>query len=202
MKTILGCALGALLAAGMPANAASVPPAEPKMTAVDPAALAIAHQILAIGFPAEKRSQMFSSVLDSITDQVRKSAPNLGLTKDKDLQALLDRSNQRMWDAMKPVMNAALPDIFESMARAYAREFSVDDLNALLRFVETPAGQRFMERAPLIMKDPDVQAAQQRMMAQMMGKLPEIMRQNHQDIEDYVAKKAKDRTASEPKPVT
>lgn len=202
MKMIFECALGSLLAAGMPANAASVPPAEPKMTAVDPAALAIAHQILAIGFPVEKRSQMLLSVVDSVNEQVRKSAQNSGLTKDKDLQAILDRSSQRMWDAMKPVMNAAIPDIFEGMARAYAREFSVDDLNALLRFVETPAGQRFIERSPLIMKDPDVQASQQRMMAQMMGKLPEIMRQNQQDIEDYVAKKARDQKPSEPKPVT
>ncbi len=202
MKTILGCALGALLAAGMPADAALLPQAEPKMTAVDPARLAIAHQILAIGFPAERRSQMLLSVLDSINDQVRKSAQNSGLTKDKDLQTIVGRSSQRMWDAMKPVMNAALPDIFESMARAYAREFSEDDLHAVLAFVKTRAGKRFFERAPLILKDPDVQASQQRMMAQLMGKVPEIMRQNHQDIEDYVAKKAKDHKASEPKPVT
>ena len=202
MKMILGCALGALLAAGTPVSAASPPQAQSKTTAVDPTALAIAHHILAIGFPAEKRSQMLSSVLDSLNDQVRKSAQNSGLTKDKDLQAILDRSTQRMWDAMKPVVNAALPDIFESMARAYAREFSVDDLNALLRFVETPAGQRFIERGPLIMQDPDVQASQQRMMAQMTGKLPEIIREDQQDIEEYVAKKAKDQKASEPKPVT
>ncbi|HJP69836.1 MAG TPA: DUF2059 domain-containing protein [Sphingomicrobium sp.] len=202
MQKMFGCALGAILATAVPANAAPQPTDESKTTATDPAALTVAHQILAIGFPAEKRSQMFSSVLDAINDQVRKSTANTGLTDDKDFRAILDRSSQRMWDAMKPIMNAALPDIFEGMARAYARNFSLSDLNALLAFVKTPAGQRFFERAPLILKDPDVQASQQRMMAQMMGKLPEMVRETHQDIDDYIAKKVKEKKTSEPKPVT
>lgn len=87
------------------------------------------------------------------------------------------------------------------MARVYAREFSVDDLNAVLAFVKTPAGQNFFERGPLILKDPDVQASQQRMMTQVVGKLPEMMRQT-EEIEEYVAKKSKEQKAIEPKPVT
>ena len=202
MNQILTPMLAALFVVAAPVSAA--PHAAPKAnpTEVDPRALAIAHQILAIGIPAEKRSQMFTSVLDSLSEQVRKSAAGLSPTKDKDFQAILDRSTQRLWDGMKPIMNAALPDIFESMARAYARDFSVDDLNALLAFVKTPAGQHFFERSPLILKDPDVQASRQRMMAQIGEKLPGIMRQDKQDIEDYLAKKAEEEKASEPKPVT
>ena len=44
--------------------------------------------------------------------------------------------------------------------------------------------------------------ANQRMVAQLMGKMPEIIRQNKQDIEDYAARKAKQDKAAEPKPVT
>ena len=202
MNQILTPMLAALFVVAAPVSAAPQPAPKTNPTQVDPGALAIAHQILAIGIPAEKRSQMFTSVLDSLSEQVRKSAAGLSPTKDKDFQAILDRSTQRLWDGMKPIMNAALPDIFESMARAYARDFSVDDLNALLAFVKTPAGQHFFERSPLILKDPDVQASQQRMMAQIGEKLPGIMRQDKQDIEDYLAKKAKEEKASEPKPVT
>jgi hypothetical protein len=176
-----------------PANAA---------TPVDPAALALAHQILDIGIPPAKRSQMFASVMDSLNEQARKNMQNLALTKDKDFQALIDRSTQRMWDQVKPIMNAALPDIFESMAHAYARDFSTEDLNGILAFVKTPAGQHFFERAPNILKDPDVQAAQQRMLAQLAGKLPEIMRQNKQDIADYLGRKAKREKAAAPTPVS
>ena len=202
MNQILTPMLAALFVVAAPVSAAPQPAPKANPTEVDPRALAIAHQILAIGIPAEKRSQMFTSVLDSLSEQVRKSAAGLSPTKDKDFQAILDRSTQRLWDGMKPIMNAALPDIFESMARAYARDFSVDDLNALLAFVKTPAGQHFFERSPLILKDPDVQASQQRMMAQIGEKLPGIMRQDKQDIEDYLAKKAEEEKASEPKPVT
>ena len=208
MKKLFVPVLGIMLAAASAPAIAQPAPGAPvtvrvvSATDVNPAALAIAHQILDIGIPVEKRSQMFSSLLDSLNAQVIKSTENLGLTKDKDFQALLTRTQQRMWDQMKPVMSAALPDIFESMARAYAREFSIDDLSALLAFVKTPAGQHFFERAPLILKDPDVQAANQRAMTQFMGKLPEIMRQNKQDIEEYVAKKAKQEKAAAPTPVS
>jgi hypothetical protein len=201
MKKILGPLLGALLIAAMPVSAQAQPASAPKAEGVNPASLAIAHQILSIGMPPENRSQMLGSVVDSLVEQIRKSSENLGLTKDKDFQAVMDRSTHRMWDEMKPIMNAALPDIFENMAHAYAREFSIDDLNALLAFVKTPAGQHFFERAPMILKDPDVQAANQRMIAQFAGKMPEIMRENQQDIEEYVARKQKEKKTAEPVPI-
>ena len=200
MNKFIAAALGAAVVISSPAIAQNMatsaaagasPTAKP--APVDPTALAIAHQILAIGMPPEKRSLMFGSIMDSINDQARKNVESLGLTKDKDLQAVMDRSTQRMWDEMKPIMNAALPDIFESMARAYAREFSTDDLNALLAFVKTPAGQRFFERSPMILKDPDVQAANQRMGAKLLAKLPQIMQENVRDIEDYAAKKKQEK---------
>ena len=201
MNKLVAAAFGAAVAISSPAIAQKAtsavagesPTAKP--APVDPTALAIAHQILAIGMPPENRSQMFGSIMDSVNDQTRKNVEGLGLSKDKDFQAVMNRSTQRMWDEMKPIMNAALPDIFESMARAYAREFSTDDLNALLAFVKTPAGQHFFERAPMILKDPDVQAANQRMTAQLLGKLPQIMQENMRDIEDYVAKKKLEKPA-------
>jgi hypothetical protein len=210
MMKVVGPVLGATLAIAAPAAAAAQPqpassapaPAPAAPAPLDPAALAVAHQIIAIGMPVEKRSQMFTSLMNTLAEQTRKSTENLAFSKDKDFQALLDRSVQRMWDQMRPIMNAALPDIYESMARAYARDFSLDDLNALLGFVKTPAGQHFFERSPLILKDPDVQAAQQRMVAQLMTKLPEITRENMQDIEDYVARKSKQAKPAAKTPVS
>ncbi len=112
-------------------------------------------------------------------------------TNDKAFQALLDRSNLRMFDAMKATINAALPDYFESMARAYARQFSPDDLQVILTFATTPAGQHYFAESTNILKDPDVQAAGQRMTAKLIEKMPEIQRQSMQDIEAYIAEKEK-----------
>ena len=147
MKKILGPILGALIVLSAPAGAATQGAVAAKATALDPAALALAHQILDIGIPAEKRSQMFGSVMDTLMGDLQGDRKSALSTKDKDFQALMDRSTQRMWDQIKPIMNAALPDIFESMARAYAREFSTDDLTAILAFVKTPAGQHFRTRS-------------------------------------------------------
>ena len=122
--------------------------------------------------------------------------------KDKEFQTILDRSTQRMFDQLKATIDSALPDYFESMARAYARDFSPDDLKAILAFVKTPAGQRYFARAPLILKDPDVQASGQRMTAQLFAKLPEITRENKRDIDDYVARTAKQAKPAAAKPVT
>jgi hypothetical protein len=69
----------------------------------------------------------------------------------------------------------------------------------MLAFARTPAGQHFFQRSPGILNDPDVQAANQRVMNKIMAKLPEIVRQNRQDIEDYLAKK---KLTGADKPVT
>ena len=145
---------------------------------------------------------MFASVMDSIVDQSRKAMEDVHFTTDKEFQTLIDRSTQRMFDQLKAAATAALPDYYGSMARAYARIFSRDDLSAILAFVKTPAGQHYFERGPLLFKDPDVIAAGQRMMAQIMGKKPEIDRENKRDIEDYIARKAKQEKGVDAKPVS
>ena len=204
MRRVYGIILlgGIAIAAPVNATAQTSAPATTKTAALDPASLALAHQILAIAFPPEKRSGIMNSVMDSIVDQTRKNTENLKLIDDKDLQAIVDRSTQRMFAQLKVSLNASLPDYFDSMERAYARSFSRGDLEAILAFVKTPAGQRYFERAPDILKDPNVQAAGQRMTAQLVAKLPEMQNELMREIEDYVAKKQKDEQAAAPKPVT
>ena len=181
------------------AQASTQTPPSSRRAEVDPVSLELAHQILDIGYPPAQRPQLFASVMKSLTDQARANMAQLGLADDKDFQAVLDRTTQRMWDQMNATTTASLPDIFESMAHAYARIFSRDDLTAMLAFARTPAGQHFFQRSPGILNDPDVQAANQRVMNKIMAKLPEIVRQNRQDIEDYLAKK---KLTGADKPVT
>lgn len=207
MPKILNAFLGATLIVSAPAAAATqAKPAPSKpaekataATPVDPASLALAHQILAIGFPPEKRSQMFTSMMNSIVAQLRKSMDKYQAAGDKDMQAVADRSMGRMYDQIQVIFQANLPDYFDSMAHAYARLFSPDDLAAILAFVKTPAGQHFFEQSSKIMQDPDVQAENQKIMAQLMTKLPEIQREMVKDVADYVAKKEKqDKPAAAP----
>lgn len=198
--------LGAGLLIPAPANAAA-PAATTsapgtKASQPDPASIALAQQILTVAFPPEKRSQMYASMMDSIMGQARKELQGKIATGDKDFDALLDRSMQRMQDEMKATINAALPDYFESFARAYAREFSRDDLQAILAFVKTPAGERYFQRLPALLQDPEIQAANQRLMAQLANKLPTIQRETMRDVQDYVEKKEKEAKPAAPVPVS
>jgi hypothetical protein len=158
---------------------------------VDPTSLAVARQILTIAFPPEKRAKMYDSMMRSIVDQSFRNMDNLGTPQDKDFQKLVDRGTRRMFDRLTAIMIASLPDYYESMAHAYARLLSRDDLDALLAFVKTPAGEHYFDRVSSILKDPDVQAAGQRVVAQMMDKAPEITREQKRDIDEYVATRAK-----------
>ena len=202
MKWLFALSVGACGAALLPTAIAAQPSGNlPETSAgaaalkdkniVDPGSLAVAREILAIAFPAEKRPDMYRALMQSIVDQTREHMRSLGTPTDKGFQTIVDRSTQRMFNQLTEIMVAALPDYFESMARAYARDLSRDDLNAVLAFVKTPAGQHYFERAPFIMKDPDVQAASQRMMAKVMERAPAMTRETRQELEAYLAKRSR-----------
>src|SRR5262245_20087055 len=112
--SIAASALLATASASAPAqgpNPATVDTHGPPTTSVDkgtplePARLALAHQILTIAFPPERRAQMMGSIMDSIVEQTRKNMQSQMPAGDKDFQALLDRSTQRMFDQMKASMS-------------------------------------------------------------------------------------------------
>lgn len=186
---IVAIGLTAVLPLGMPAQAAAPAAAADKAAALDPASLALAHDILTIAFPPEKRADMMGSVMDSIIEQTRKNVPSSAFSNDKDFQAVLDRSLKRMEDQMKASVKEGVPDYFESFARAYARDFSREDLEAIDVFVKTPAGQHYFARSAELMKDPDVQAAGARMSKKLLARLPEIQRETLRDVQDYIDRK-------------
>ena len=180
-----------MIVAAQQVRAQPAPKTSQTTEAVDPASLALARQILAAEFPPKDRAQRYASRMRSILDMSLSTSDKLLAAKDKNFAALVDRNTRRMFDQITAIMSASLPDYYESLARAYARQFSQADLREILAFVETPAGTHYFERWPLVVKDPDVQAAEKRMMSLVMDKAPEISSENRKDIEDYVAKAAK-----------
>jgi hypothetical protein len=65
---------------------------------------------------------------------------------------------------MEPAMRAQLPKLFDAYAHAYAREFSADELQAMIAFSQSPAGKHYLSNGAFIMEDPGVLQAQQDMM--------------------------------------
>ena len=202
MKKYLGPIFGALLAISLPgaATAQDAPKATGAAT-VNPASLALARQILTVAFPPERREAMYARVMNSIVTQVRASMEKAHPSGDKEFDALVDREMHHMVDEMQQIVDAHIPDYFEGMARAYSRSFSPDELKQILAFAQTPTGQRYFQRSTTLVQDSDVAAANQRMMADMQAKLPEMTRQMMEDVKAYVAKKDEKKQSSVLEPV-
>ena len=64
---------------------------------------------------------------------------------------------ERQYDALAPLMEEAfrarVSEMLEAAAIVYAKYFSADDLRALSAFYKTPAGQRLIEKTPLVARE-------------------------------------------------
>jgi uncharacterized protein len=136
-------------------------------TAPEPEAkrLALATEVITLGFPVEKRAEMFRGVIDSIRSQMK--AANLGGNDDPEVQKITDRFVQQLIAKMQPSQEAYTPKLFGAMARAYAREFTQEELQEIRDFVAKPAGQKYFTRSPAALSDPDVAAVNTEYFAQV-----------------------------------
>ncbi|WP_421846286.1 hypothetical protein [Novosphingobium sp.] len=200
-------AAGPALAQSAPAQtAASQAPSQPapapaaEKAELDPKAVALAQEILDIGMPPESRPAMFAGIMGSLRTQIRESMSKIAGTGDAEADAIIGRGIDRMYKQMTERMNTHLPDLYQAMARAYARQFSFEDLTQIRAFVGTPTGQRFFSRSATVMSDPDVMEANKRSMVDIMGLAPQMQKQMIDELVAHIAKKEgqKSRAGSHP----
>ncbi len=199
-------AAGPALAQSAPAQPASQPALAPSPSAppapaadateLDPKAVALAQEILDIGMPPESRPAMFAGIMDSLRSQIRDSMSKITGTGDAEADAIIGRGIDRMYTEMTAQMNKHLPDFYRAMARAYARQFSFEDLTQIRAFVGTPTGQRFFSRSASVMRDPDVIEANRRSMVDIMGLAPQMQKQMIEELAAHIAKKEGQKTRS------
>ncbi|WP_025560998.1 DUF2059 domain-containing protein [Sphingomonas sp. UNC305MFCol5.2] len=172
--------VGAVVLALSPLAPVSAQTAPPPVTAPDPARLAAAQALIERIMPADKRDAMVEQMVRPMLDNAREAMSNAPMFAD------MARDNPKLASAMNGFMNeefersiattkAAMPALFDAMARAYARRFTLDQMRDIGNFFKTPSGRAYIETAPTIMSDPDVQAAQRAMMNQTMAGMQERM---------------------------
>lgn len=54
------------------------------------------------------------------------------------------------WTKEQDVLKAELPKFHDAIAQVYAKNFSLDELQAIVRFYKTPAGKKFAVKLPTI----------------------------------------------------
>jgi uncharacterized protein len=117
-----------------------------------------------------------------LTDQYKALLPNILLTLKPSLTQ--DRPEiERDYDAMKPEIEAAFTPYYNSMindiATLYASTFTVAELHAIDAFYRQPAGQKFIDKWPLLSQQSNQvgQDASRKAAEDLRTRLTEALRQ-------------------------
>ena len=186
---------------------------------IDPPRLAAAKITVDHVFPAGTYAKLMSSMTGQMMDQIMDSvagipladlAKSFGGKEDElaqlgkgtlaDIMAIYDPAYKQRtgatMDAMIPVlvglMSKMEPGMRDGLTQAYAKRFTVEQLNDMNRFFATPSGTAYASNAMLIQQDPDV-------VAKMVESMPNIMRGLMEQLPE-IDKKVKAATANLPKP--
>jgi len=133
---------------------------------IDPARLAAGRALIAVVMPAEQRDKMMDGMLTAMLGNVvmgalRGNGGEAALEKSPSAQHVFTDFIAHERELALSDVRAAMPDLVEAYARAYARMFSVDEMNQIRAFYQTPAGIKFAVRGATLLRDPDVAAWQQ-----------------------------------------
>jgi hypothetical protein len=167
MRRILPLALVCVLAPAVPAFAQSA--AAPAVQAPEPARLAAAKALIAKIMPQERIDAMIDQMMRPMMANLRGAmlqSPQMqaAFAKDAKAKATLDAFVDSEFQHSVALTKQSMPTMLEAMARAYARRFTVAQLNDVSSFFDTPSGKLYAEQAPTVMADPDVLAAQRAVM--------------------------------------
>lgn len=165
MKMLAGMlALGAA-AAAFPAAAQTSPAQQEAAPAVDPARLAVARRLIDQVSPPDRRDATLDQIMRPMMANIRRSlgeSPEFArlFEEQPSLRAQFDKFIDDELEHSISVARDAMPAMYDAMAQAYARRFTIDQLTDMERFFATPTGRAYAEQTPMILSDPAVQAAQ------------------------------------------
>ncbi len=152
-----------------PATPARVPAPEP-----EPDRLAAAKELVAMIFPDDRRDQMVGQVVQAVNGALlnviaRSPFMQQGGAQNEEVQAVVKEFIEQRQTASAALAKSEMPGMVEAVARAYARRFTVPQMEEIKQFFQTPTGKIYGEQSQTIMSDPDVVEWQQNMMRRSMA---------------------------------
>lgn len=153
-------------------------------------AMALASQIVDLGYPEDNREELFFAAMDQTVSQMRLAvAPSLP-SDDAGAIAILDEWIVEYTGESKEVLRKHIPAIMNGMTQAYAKIFTVEELTDILAFVETPSGKKFFELSPAVLGEPSFANANQKYMDETMSMLRPAQEVLMSRLQQYLADKA------------
>ena len=140
--------------------------------APDPARLRAAQALMAQLMPPERRDamidQMMRPMIDNMKSNMIASPMFKEVSADPKLRRVFDDFISEELERSIALTKQVMPELIQAMTRAYARRFTLVQLNDIAAFYATPSGRAFADQAGTIMADPDVLAAQTNVMRRSM----------------------------------
>lgn len=181
---------------------------------VDPARLAVAERLAVRLMPSGSYRRMMSGILDAVAGSTTTNmmampvrdlmqiggmdpakVASMGQGSIREIAEIIDPAFERrmkismdiMMAGMSDIMSAMEPDLRAGVAEVYARRFTLNQLNDIERFFQSPSGSAYAEQSMLMASDPAMIQRAQSMMPKMMEAMP------------MLARKAEEATANLPK---
>jgi uncharacterized protein len=121
----------ATVLAVVPAPAQTPPPPAPEN-------LAAAHQLIDVMKATDQFKAVLPILITNLKGAIVQNRPDV----------------EKQYDAMMPIFaekaQQRLTELTDTMAEIYARNFTLNELHDLVAFYQTPTGQKFIERQPVI----------------------------------------------------
>lgn len=160
------------LAAASAFTASAQPPQQ--ADAVDPARLAAAKRTIDAMMPPTQRKAMFGAMLNPMLANMQQAilsrpAVREALEADPAAKATLDAFLADQQQRTIALLQKELPGMFAIMERAYARRFTVAQLDEITAFFSTATGRLYMDESMKIPADPELLGWQRRLMEQSMA---------------------------------
>ncbi|MFM9937154.1 MAG: hypothetical protein ACKVOL_13270 [Novosphingobium sp.] len=159
----------------------------PATTAPDPERLALAREVIAIGFPEAEREALFFDAVDAMVKQTRK-VMLAQMQNDVGATAISDRKIEGFVQKSKTVLRSHIPALMDGMAQGYAREFSSEDLIQIRAFATTSSGQHFFLRSSAIIGDPGFAAANESYLRDLQPMIGQMRDELTAELTAYFAK--------------
>jgi hypothetical protein len=180
----------------LPTLAQTSAPAASANAPVDPARLVAARKLIDDIMPPQKRDAMVDGIvrpmMANMRDGMMRSPDMTELfkqhpgTRDQMLQ-FLDSETERSLG----IAHETLPALFDAMATAYARQFTLDQLADMQCFFASPTGRIYIERVPAVMSDPAIAAAQRVMMEKSFEGMQDRIKAMAQKMQNAAEKEGK-----------
>jgi hypothetical protein len=155
----------------------------PANSAIDPQRLALARQIVRAFIPDGTVQRMMAQVggvrAGVMKDLFDKSPKDLGVkgakAGEKSLGELIHEKDRIMMEEVGKIMGDFEPQMRETIARIYAKRFTLQQLTDIAAFFGSPSGKVYGEQLMPLMSDPEYLSMMSSMTPKILQAMPRIM---------------------------